>query len=201
MDKREGYIYALIVEKQALKGIEDAKAGKETFGGPEWDHRRLEEARKVIARYGKVFADDPAIQADMAAMEDQYAHLEVVCQEKEITMKGYDVVEAIIERAHKATTNPIVAVIAANAQAMREADCQVAIGSGTTTHEAVNDALAKAGRMENWVSVVSRLDANGEHIAPPIMDQQMMRGFRKTGLNAVFYIGEDDEWEVYNPTT
>lgn len=116
-------------------------------------------------------------------------------------MKGYERIEEIINQAHHETTNPIVALIAASAQSMRSDDCQVTVASGESTHEAVNAALVKAGRMENLVVVVSQLDADGEHVAPPIMDQQTMRDFRKTGLNAVFYIGEDDEWEVYNPTT
>ena len=84
---------------------------------------------------------------------------------------------------------------------MRTDDCPVTIGTGTTTHEAVSAASIKAGRMKDWVVVVSQLDADGEHVTPPIMDQQMMRDFRKTGMNAVFYIQPDDEWEVYNPTT
>ena len=116
-------------------------------------------------------------------------------------MKGYEQIEETITRAHTETPHPIVALIATNAQSMREGSCPVTIGSGSTTYEAVNAASAKAGRMEDWVVVVSQLDADGNRITPAIMDQRMMSTLRKSGMNMVCYVQANGDWEYYTPTT
>lgn len=116
-------------------------------------------------------------------------------------MKGYEKIAEIINQAHKQTTHPTVALIAASAQALRSDGCAVTIGSGESSHEAVSSALAKEGRMKNWVVVVSRMDVDGNRITPQVMDQQMMRTFLKTGMNVVFYVQMDGDWEYYTPTT
>lgn len=114
-------------------------------------------------------------------------------------MKGYEKIEEIIAQAHTETINPIVALVARSAQAMRLDDCRVTIGSGNSTQEAVNAAMVKAGRMRDWVVVVSQMGTDGNHVMPPLLCNEPMRQLRKDGMNAVFYITADDNWEVYTP--
>ena len=116
-------------------------------------------------------------------------------------MKGYEKVEEIINQAHQGTTNPVIALIARNAQSMRADGCQMTVASGATPHEAVSAASAKAGRMKDWVVVVSQLDADGNRITPAIMDQQTMSTLRKSGMNMVCYVQADGDWEYYTPIT
>ncbi|MDE6261035.1 MAG: hypothetical protein K2M42_09305 [Oscillospiraceae bacterium] len=119
-------------------------------------------------------------------------------------MKGYEKIEAIINQAHAEavpiTTGPIIALIARSAQAMRTEDCDVFIGSGESTGEAIEAAMAKAGRMHDWVVVVSQVDQDGNHVMPPILCHEPMHSFMKAGMNAVFYVTAGGEWEVYNPS-
>lgn len=118
-------------------------------------------------------------------------------------MKGYEKIEAILSQAHTEavpiTTNPVIALIARSAQSMRTEDCEVFIGSGESTIDAVNAALAKTGRMGDWVVVVSQLDIDGKHIMPPVLCSGPMHRLMRAGMNAIFYIRADGEWEVYNP--
>ena len=116
-------------------------------------------------------------------------------------MKGYEKIEAAIAQAHSETDDPIVALVARSAQAMRLDDCQVTIGSGNSTQEAVNAAMVKAGRMRDWVVVVSQMGTDGNHIMPPLLCHAPMHDFKKAGMNAVFYVPADagKEWEVYTP--
>lgn len=114
-------------------------------------------------------------------------------------MKGYEKIEAIIAQAHTETDNPIIALIARSSQAMRLDGCQVAIGSGNSTYYAVSDAVTKAGRMHDWVVVVSQVDTGGNHVMPPLLCHAPMHDFKKAGMNAVFYITSGDDWEVYTP--
>lgn len=116
-------------------------------------------------------------------------------------MKGYEKIEEIIAQAHTETINPIVALVARSAQAMRLDDCQVTIGSGESTYDAVSAAMVKAGRMRGCVVVASQVDANGNHVMPPLLCSAPMHDFMKTGMNAVFYItaDTDSDWEVYTP--
>lgn len=114
-------------------------------------------------------------------------------------MKGYEKIEAIIAQAHAETDNPIIALIARSSQAMRLDGCQVAVGSGGSTQDAVNAAMTKAGRMRDWVVVVSQTDADGNHVMPPLLCHAPMHDFKKAGMNAVFYITSGDDWEVYTP--
>lgn len=116
-------------------------------------------------------------------------------------MKGYEKIEPVIAQAHTGTTNPIVALVARSAQAMRVDGCQVTIGSGESTYDAVNAAMTKAGRMRDWVVVVSQVGADGNHVMPPLLCNEPMRSLKKAGMNAVFYIPADagGDWEVYTP--
>lgn len=114
-------------------------------------------------------------------------------------MKGYEKIEAVIAQAHAETTDPIVALVAESAQAMRVDGCRVTIGSGESTYDAVSTASAKAGRMHDWVVVVSQVGADGNHVMPPLLCSAPMHDFMKAGMNAVFYITADDDWEVYTP--
>ena len=118
-------------------------------------------------------------------------------------MKGYDQINELINQAHAEAapiaTSPIIALVARSAQSMRESDCQVTIGSGSSTLEAVNAALAKTGRMKDWVVVVSQLGEDGNHVMPPVMCHEPMHALMKVGLNAVFYVKPNGDWEVYTP--
>lgn len=114
-------------------------------------------------------------------------------------MKGYEKIEAVIAQAHAETDNPIVALIARSSQAMRLDGCPAVIGSGNSTQEAINAAMVKAGRMRDWVVAVSQVDADGNHVMPPLLCHAPMHDFMKAGMNAVFYITADGEWEVYTP--
>ena len=118
-------------------------------------------------------------------------------------MKGYEKIEAIISQAHAEatpiTTNPVIALVARSAQAMRTEDCQLFIGSGESTYDAITAALAKAGKMKDWVVVVSCVDQDGNHVMPPVLGNEPMHSFMKTGMNAVFYVLVDGDWEVYTP--
>lgn len=116
-------------------------------------------------------------------------------------MKGYEKFESVITQAHSETDDPIVALVARSAQAMRVDGCQVTIGSGESTYEAVTAAMTKAGRLRDWVVMVSCVDADGNRVAPPLMCNEPMRTLKKAGMNAVFYIPADagGDWEVYTP--
>lgn len=114
-------------------------------------------------------------------------------------MKGYEKIESVIAQAHSETDDPIVALVARSAQAMRLDDCQVTIDSGESTYDAVNAALTKAGRLRDWVVVVSCVDADGNHVTPPLLCSEPMHALKKAGMNAVFYITSGGDWEVYTP--
>lgn len=116
-------------------------------------------------------------------------------------MKGYEKIEEIIAQAHSETDDPIIALIARSSQAMRLDGCQVAVGSGSSTQEAINAAMVKAGRLRDWVVVVSCVDADGNHVMPPLLCHAPMHDFKKAGMNAVFYVpaDADNDWEVYTP--
>ena len=119
-------------------------------------------------------------------------------------MEGYKKITEIINQAHKEatpiTTNPVIALVAQSAQAMRTEGCHVTIGSGESTYDAIAAALTKTGKMKDWVVVVSQVDEDGNHVMPPILGHKPMHDLMKAGLNAVFYITESGEWEVYNPS-
>lgn len=116
-------------------------------------------------------------------------------------MKGYEKIGAIIAQAHSEADDPIVALVAESAQAMRVDGCRVTVGSGESTHDAVSAAVTKAGRMHDWVVVVSQVDADGNHVMPPLLCHAPMHDLKRDGMNAVFYIpaDADSEWEVYTP--
>lgn len=123
-------------------------------------------------------------------------------KEMVLTMKGYERIQEIINQAHKEAPHPIVALVARSSQDMRAGDCQVTIASGESTHDAVIAASTKAGKMKNWVVVVSQLGEDGNHIMPPILCHEPMHSFMKSGMNAVFYIpaDADGDWKVYTPS-